>query len=369
MKHQKLNKFRVNRRGSMLIYSLYLTMMMFTLVSVAVDYGRMQMVKTQLQRSADATARGALQMYESYGSSTAMAYAPYLPSYDPVDYNSSTRVQNSTPYTIVTWGYWTNNTFYAGTNSSYPTAVQVKMYRTKQYGNPVPLLFPMPSGKTVLSQTCDVKVTATAIIPAPVALSQVVSANWDPWLANATSGTTASYDDTAPAQQETTPLTVIPGSKITITSVTGDVMHTPAAATDGPDGETTNMYWHMKDPPSGAVAEGQGAQNNIGDVVAPIDSLLGLFMNGSAPTAANAPTTVRQYSTDYNQSTPINNITLQQPFYVGDGTNYTGSHQTFVVPPRATQMFLGIMDGYEWNNNNGTFTVTGTEQPPIQMVQ
>jgi hypothetical protein len=129
------------------------------------------------------------------------------------------------------------------------------------------------------------------------------------------------------------------------------------------------MYWHMKDPPSGAVAEGQGAQNNIGDIETPIDSLIGVFLGSGAPTSGNAPTVVRQESTDYNQSTPIDNIQLQQPFYVGDGTNYNNSTQTFVVPVNASNLYLGIMDGYEWENNNGSFTVTGTEQPPIQIVQ
>ncbi len=48
----------VARRGAILIYSIYIMLLMTAMISLAVDYGRVQMIKTELQRAADATARG-----------------------------------------------------------------------------------------------------------------------------------------------------------------------------------------------------------------------------------------------------------------------------------------------------------------------
>ena len=122
------------------------------------------------------------------------------------------------------------------------------------------------------------------------------------------------------------------------------------------------------------ATQGQGFENGIGDVTAPIDSMIGLFLNGNQPdSAANssiANPTARNYATDMSDTNGLTDIQLQQPFYIGDGTNSSGGTQSFVVPSSTTRFYLGIMDGYEWNNNVGSFTVgTLTEQPPIQIVQ
>ncbi len=48
------------RRGSVLIYTFYLMTIFLAMISFAVDFAHMESVKTELQRSADLTARGAL---------------------------------------------------------------------------------------------------------------------------------------------------------------------------------------------------------------------------------------------------------------------------------------------------------------------
>jgi hypothetical protein len=191
-------------------------------------------------------------------------------------------------------------------------------------------------------------------------------------------GSTASDDDSAPSQSPSA-LTVIPGSTLTFSNVGGKVKHQPDAnvATDGDDPTGGSVYWHLKDSLNSGYAtatQGQGFQNGIGDVTAPIDSMIGMFLNNNQPdSAANssyANPTARNYATDMADTNGISDIQLQQPFYIGDGTNSSGSTQTFVVPPNSTRFYLGIMDGYEWNNNVGSFTVgTLSEQPPIQIVQ
>jgi hypothetical protein len=183
------------------------------------------------------------------------------------------------------------------------------------------------------------------------------------------SGSTASYDDSAPAESPAS-ISVTPGSTLTFTNVNGLINHTPSTPTDGPDGQTNNIYWHMKDPPSGAQAVGQGAQNHIGDIIVPIDSLLGVFLNNNVPTSNSAPTVVRDYSTQSaRDQASFSDIQLQQPFFIGSGNTSGGTTQSFVAPTGATRLFLGPMDGYEWNNNNGSFSATLTIQPPIQLVQ
>ena len=97
--------------------------------------------------------------------------------------------------------------------------------------------------------------------------------------------------------------------------------------------------------------------------------LRGVFLggaNGDAPTAANAPSVSNDYMTQNDSS-----IQVQEPFYIGDGTPYSNPNVTaqFVVPAHATRLFLGTMDGFQWNNNGGSYTVTITQQPTISLVQ
>lgn len=49
---------------------------------------------------------------------------------------------------------------------------------------------------------------------------------------------------------------------------------------------------------------------------------------------------------------------LKRVFFIGDGRTRRGDIQKFIVPSGATRLYIGIMDGYEWNNNNGKFDVT-----------
>ena len=45
-------------------------------------------------------------------------------------------------------------------------------------------------------------------------------------------------------------------------------------------------------------------------------------------------------------------------FFIGDGKTSSGALRRYLVPAKATRLYLGVMDGYEWNNNSGSFTVT-----------
>ena len=147
------------RRGSVLIYTLILLTLMFAVISLAVDFGRIQLIKTELQRCADATARGTIQEYLTYGSSVAVAYSPTLAADNSVDSKSGV-----SPTVVTNWGWWnaSTNAFVPGAGS--PVAVQVTVSRTTQTGNPVPLTFPLISGGLSQQQSCDVWATAVASV-------------------------------------------------------------------------------------------------------------------------------------------------------------------------------------------------------------
>jgi len=43
---------------------------------------------------------------------------------------------------------------------------------------------------------------------------------------------------------------------------------------------------------------------------------------------------------------------------MGDGLTDGAVAQTIVAPSVAERLYLGTMDGFSWNNNNGSFNVT-----------
>jgi hypothetical protein len=130
----------------------------FAIATLAVDFGHAQIVKTQLQRCADVTARGSIETYLCKGLATAQTAAPTLASKNTVDSGSGIA-----PTISITWGYWnaSTNAFVAGTGT--PVACQVSTSRTAAAGNPVPLAFPILTSSSVSLPTCDISTTAVAV--------------------------------------------------------------------------------------------------------------------------------------------------------------------------------------------------------------
>jgi len=78
-----------------------------------------------------------------------------------------------------------------------------------------------------------------------------------------------------------------------------------------------------------------GAVNDLPDLLAPLNSLVGAWIDLSNP--------------DQNVAFEI------------------GSGGTFAVPDGAVELFLGSMDGFQWNNNEGAFLVDLTENPSVSL--
>ena len=168
----------------------------------------------------------------------------------------------------------------------------------------------------------------------------------NPWLAGMTNGSTASGGDVAPAESPTwaTNFLLIPGGSVSF-RVSGGVHYVPPGPVSPPDGVLNSTGAH-----------GAHAENGISDVQAPWDALLGVFLGPEQPNLSSAPATLDFWSLasrDYSSLAPL----LKQVFFIGDGLTSTGARQQVIVPPGATRLFLGPLDGSGWFNNVGSFSV------------
>jgi hypothetical protein len=168
----------------------------------------------------------------------------------------------------------------------------------------------------------------------------------NPWLAGMPDGCVAGnkFDvapDQSPVLVKSVPITA--GTVLSF-SVTGAVANGPFQLVSA-DGIDTYV-----------VSRAPGAENGISDITAPINSLIGVFLDDSLPGNFAPPATL-DFSTPASRDFVWLYPQLRQPFFIGDGKDATGGVQQFVVPAGATRLFLGTMDSYQWANNQGSLTV------------
>jgi hypothetical protein len=136
-------------------------------------------------------------------------------------------------------------------------------------------------------------------------------------------------------------MTVTEGDKLTFDGIDGQVRHDPNLPFFDPDGQLNSIGSNTN-----------GSENGIADTKAPINALVGLFLDDRQPNWSSAPSKL-----DFSTAASRNFETLQpkvkQIFFIGDGKNSSGARQEFVVPPGATRLYLATWDFYEWNNNYG----------------
>jgi hypothetical protein len=129
----------------------------------------------------------------------------------------------------------------------------------------------------------------------------------------------------------------------------------------------------------------QGSENNLTNVAAPLNSMMGVFLPPVPTSGPNAGVTSplpmennAPPGYDFTSDTARNYDTLspsaQQVFYTGSGqTNngVRGEQQSIVVPAAAAggRFFLGSMDGQEWANNTGAFTGITINAFTVRLVQ
>lgn len=178
-------------------------------------------------------------------------------------------------------------------------------------------------------------------------VSVTVPGTSDIWLAGMPDGSTSSSGDSAP---DHSPVLVdgidLSVGFLTFNNVTGGVNNAPGCPTNCfiPDGGA--FFNHSP-----------GAINGISDVRAPLNALMGVFLDDSQPDSSLAPASLNFeiLGLDFASISPE----LKQVFFIGDGLTGSGDGvlQEFLIPNGATRLYLGTMDGFGWFNNSGALNV------------
>src|SRR6185437_8179429 len=137
------------RKGSVIVYVVVIMTAVLGITTFAVDYGRMQLCKTQLRQAADAAA---LYAVTGLADSTYVNKAQSAASDNTCDGSAISLTSSD-----VVAGTWSNGTFTAGGFS--PNAVKVTAQRVASRGTAIPLYF----GQLLGINSCDVHASAIAI--------------------------------------------------------------------------------------------------------------------------------------------------------------------------------------------------------------
>lgn len=120
-------------------------------------------------------------------------------------------------------------------------------------------------------------------------------------------------------------------------TVSGAISHDAGKDTTGANGGTP-------------IAHDPGNLFGKSGLTAPLNSLLGVFLDDSDPTSLTTYPTALQYNNADNL-TPQ----LRQVFYIGNGKSGS-DFKKFKIPVGAKRFYFGIMDGWEWCDNVGQLT-------------
>lgn len=203
----------------------------------------------------------------------------------------------------------------------------------------------------MLAVTAGAVVCAASVAHADIVLTSTVKGNTDIYLAGMPDGTIAAFVDLAPVNS---PVLAHVGAISGLTfrfDATGSTNNEGDIPFHSPDGGT---YWNHT----------TGAEHGISDVRAPINSLIGIFLDDNQPDLS--PTVaglsfdpVGGIGTDFLTLSPG----LKQPFFIGDGWTSGAASQAFIAPAGATRLFLASWDAHNSLNNTGAFDVDITIVP------
>ncbi|HWP40922.1 MAG TPA: TadG family pilus assembly protein [Tepidisphaeraceae bacterium] len=149
---------RFQRAGLSVVYLCVALALLMAFASLAVDWGRVQLTRTELRRAADAAAR-----YAVAGLSSDLATAQ-----ENARSVAASNTADGTPVILdinqdIEFGTWNPNTrtftVLSGSARAGANAVRVTARRTTQRGNPVPLLFARIIGR----DHCDLTASAIAM--------------------------------------------------------------------------------------------------------------------------------------------------------------------------------------------------------------
>ena len=356
---------RARRAGGVLIYAMVAMVAFIGLCSLAVDYGRAQVVKTELRTAADAAARAG---------AGGLAYGPEE-SFRRAKWIARENSANNAPLVLTIGddfelGRWDKKERFKpdhnwGPGNRHINACRVTARRTAARGDGVPLAFASMFGQ----KTLDVSVEAIAVHVPAVEVDERIAATANPFLAGMPKGTVASLNNPhnspdfagTKGQPMQSPFAVemplVEGQALTFDSIGGTAKHDPSLPYFEPDGNLWSIDHNTN-----------GSEHGIADMTAPINSLVGVFLSDEQPDRTAAPRSLdfsSEKSRDFDKLEPQ----LKQIFFIGDGRNAAGKRQEFVVPKGATRLFLATWDFYEWNNNDGYRVVKVSRPEQVILVQ
>lgn len=378
---------RRRRSGVALVYLAICMVAMMALCSLAVDVGHYEVVQSQIYSAAVAAARAGANAMS--GGATATTNAATTVATDNIV--DGFHIQSSAvTVNYVNWNT-SNNTYTTVTPGNFATANGVQVIITYTLKLPFAQVIGEP---TKLATKSSIAIVQTQSV------SPYIYATSDPWLAGEAAGTHGSQADPnyagvnvnsdhkfpydiagtpggsssaswsysaqtgftyTPGQPYSSPvqpaISVVPGARITVSNVSGSMSYDLQNNTnDDATGNASNNPWIVDDAAANGVSE-----HGISDAYMPIGAINAVFLNNSTPDG-NTPPPVLNFSTQASRDYTAIAPKLQQVFYVGQGQTSTGTQQEIVVPANATRMFVGVMDGWEWDNNTGGFNVTITQK-------
>jgi hypothetical protein len=350
------------RRGAALIYGTIVVIALCAIASLAVDYGRAQMIKGHMQRVCDATAHDYIVLYNSGGTSYANANGPSTYQNSPVN--------GASPRYNVTWGRWNSNSRnFSTTSSSGDIAVRVTASCTAAGGNPIRLFWAALVGRSTLNVT----VNSVAASTPSTSTSVSIDSKSDLYFAGMPPGTASTYGDNAtnnPATQ-VVGIPVRPGDVITFSTFTGTTSVLPGYMPYfGPAGAVGHTYGSATH--HGVSWNGAGSaydEFGIADAVMPESALCGLFLSDDRPDLTPAPPCVDWTNPAIGNRVLNDDLVLKAPFMIGTGVTSGGAVKKFVVPDGATRLYVAAWDGLQFNNNGGSLSGTVTVQRAVRIVR
>jgi Flp pilus assembly protein TadG len=339
--------------GVTIVYTAVAMVALCAIISLALDYGRVQLVKTELQRAADAAARYGASGMRNVLNGTSAAAANAIAAAADNKADGTPVVLQSSDDELIIWNS-TNKTATVTSDPLAANAVRVTARRTKAAGNAIPMSF----ASVVGFKSCDVTAVSIARFTTGEEESLTVKATGNPFLAGMPAGSAASvgnphnnpdYAGTSSNPKQSpleSGISISPGAALSFDGVNGNAGNSSTSGNFTADGNTGDIQSNYT-----------GNDNQIASMTGPLNSLVGVFLDDNKPTSGPTPANL-DFSSAASRDFTTLKPQLKQIFFIGDGRTSNGDVQHFIPPAGATRLFLATWDGYEWNNNQGSFEVT-----------
>jgi len=332
--------------------------------SLAVDLGRLQTAKSQLQTVTDAAARYAAYGMQSSSAGTSAAYANAAAVF------ADNQVEGKSVEFVATrdveLGIWDEQLRKFTPTSLSGGANAVRLRSKASLNQSAGAL----SFLSMLGRSVEVNSESVVTMNGKSATT-FAGAKGNPWLAGMPAGSVSrnnvtntndwDYAGSGPNQSSSPGMIDLSAAKldagktIMFDQVSGGANNGASSTVFNPDG---NLGWIVNlGGWTGTNVSSRGQPvNGISNVVAPINSMMGVFLSDSRPDSSSAPDPL-----DFSSAESRNFISLspklKQVFFVGDGRRANGEAQRVVIPTGATRLYIANMDAWEWSNNIGGYTV------------